>query len=77
MKSISNYENISSVNPLYLIIGQVNGYIEESDGNKYITFASTDKNKNMLEKYTELWDGIKYHIQTINLANLVNMKKIK
>ena len=54
IKSISNYENINSVNPLYLIIGEVYGDIEESDGNKYLTFASTDKNKNVLEKYTKL-----------------------
>ena len=32
------------------------------------TFASTDKNKKMLEKYAKLWDDIKYHIQTINAS---------
>ena len=56
------YESIHSVNPLYLIVGKVDGYIEESNGNKYLIFASTDKNKESLEKYTELWDGIKYLI---------------
>ena len=45
MKSISGCENINSVNALYLIIGEVDGYIEESDGNKYLTFASTNKKK--------------------------------
>ena len=35
-------------------------------GNKYLTFASTDKNKKVLEKYRILWDEIKYHVQTIN-----------
>ena len=62
----SDYVKINSVNPLYLIIGKVDGYIEENNGNKYLTFASTDKNKKVLEKYTKLWDEIKYHIQTIN-----------
>ena len=33
IKSISDYENINSVNPLYLIIAEVNGYIEENNGN--------------------------------------------
>ena len=47
IKSISDYENINSVNPLYLIIAEVNGYIEENNGNEYLSFASTDKNKNM------------------------------
>ena len=42
------------------------GYIEEKNGNKYLTFVSTDKNKEVLKKYTQLWDGIKYQIKTIN-----------
>ena len=55
MKSISDYENVNSVNPLDLLIGGVD-----------LTFASPDEDKNVLEKYTKLWDEIKYHIQTIN-----------
>ena len=66
IKSISDCESFNSVNLLYLIIGYVDGYIEESNGDKYLTFASTDKNKNVLEKYTKLSDKIKYHIETIN-----------
>ena len=66
IKSISDFENINNVNLLYLIIGDVDGYIEENNGNKYLTFASTDKNKKVLEKYTKLWNEIKHHIQTIN-----------
>ena len=51
--------------------GEVDGYIEcssteENYGNKYLTFASTEKNKKVLEKYANLWDKIKYHIQAIN-----------
>ena len=34
MKIIIDYESIHSVNPLYLIIGKVDGYIEERNGNK-------------------------------------------
>ena len=48
IKSFSDYESINSVNPLYLIIGNVDGYIEENNGNKYLTFASTDKYKKVL-----------------------------
>ena len=54
----SDHVKINSVNPLYLIIGEVDGYIEESNGNKYLKFASTDKNKKVLEKYTKLWNEI-------------------
>ena len=66
INSISDYENINSVNPLYLVIAEVDGYIEENNGNKYLTFASTDKNKKVLEKYAKLWDETKYNTQTIN-----------
>ena len=34
MKSISDYESIHCVYPLYFIVGQVDGYIEEINGNK-------------------------------------------
>ena len=44
-KKIDDYENIHSVNPLYLIINKTGGYIEIKDGNKYLIFASTNKNK--------------------------------
>ena len=38
MKNISDYENIHSVNLLYLIIDKADRYIEESLGNKYLVF---------------------------------------
>ena len=44
-KSISDYNSIHSVNPLYFIIGKVDGSIIEKNGNKYLIFASTDKKK--------------------------------
>ena len=50
MKKIGDYENINSVNPLSLIIGEVDEYIGESNGNKYLTFDSTGKNKEILKK---------------------------
>ena len=48
IKEIDDYENINSVNPLYLIIGKWDGYIEESNGNKYLDFTSTDANEKVL-----------------------------
>ena len=50
----------------YLIFNDVGGYIEESSGDKYLILASTDKNKEVLTKYTELWNEIKNQIETIN-----------
>ena len=59
----SDYVKINSVNPLYLIIDKVDGCSEEKNGNKYLTLVSTDKNKEVLIKYTKLWDGIKNLIE--------------
>ena len=61
-KKIGNYENIHSWNPLYLINGEVDEYVEESNENKYLVFASTDKSKEVLTKSTKLLDEIKYLI---------------
>ena len=68
IKKIGDYENIYSVNPLYLIIGKVDGHIEENNGNKYLVFDSIDENKEVLKKYIELWDGIKNKTETVNGA---------
>ena len=55
----SDCVKLNSVNPLYLIIDKVDGCIEEKNGNKYLILDSSDKNKEVLIKYTELWDVIK------------------
>ena len=46
----SNYAKINSVNPLYIIIGEADGYSEEKNGNKYLIFAFTNKNKTSIRK---------------------------
>ena len=42
-----------------MIIGKVDGHIEENNGNKYLVFDSRNINKDVLKKYTELWGEIK------------------
>ena len=32
------------------MIGDIHGYIEQNNGNKYLIFASTDKNKKSVRK---------------------------
>ena len=51
IKSIIDYINIHSLNSLQLIVGEQMDTLKEN-GNKYLTFASTDKNKEVLTKYT-------------------------
>ena len=57
-----DYVKINIEDPLYLIIGEVDGYFEEINGNKYLILISTDKNKEVLTKYMKTWDGIKNSI---------------
>ena len=66
IKKIDDYENIYSVNPLYLIIAHASGYIEEKGVNKYLVFDSTDENKKLLKKYNDVFNGIRHKIKEIN-----------
>ena len=63
IKKIDDCENIYSVNPLYLITGKVDGHIEEKNGSKYLVFDSMDENKEVLKKYTEIWNGIRMKLK--------------
>ena len=59
---------------MYLGITHANGYIEEKDMNKYLVFNSTDKNKELLKKYNDVFNGIKDKIKEIDNDDSV-MKK--
>ena len=49
----------------------MDGYIgKECNGDKYLVFASTDKNKKVLKKYTELWNEIRNQIEIINSGEI-------
>ena len=63
---MKNHVNIHSVNSPYFIINEVDGYIKESNENKYLIFVPTNKNKELLTKYTELWNKTKNLIETMN-----------
>ena len=71
----SEYVKFNSVNLLYLIVNEVDGYIKEENGNKYLTLVFTDKNEEVLTKCAELWDGIKNEIVTINGGKPSEYKK--
>ena len=58
--------NINSVNPVYLGITHANRYIEEKGMDKYLVFDSTDKNKEVLKKYNDVFNGIRDKITEVN-----------
>ena len=62
----SYYAKINSVNLLYLIISEADGYIKQKTGSKYLVFDTENKNYEFTKKYNELPDGIKKEIGTIN-----------
>ena len=66
VKKIDNCNNINSVNPLYLMINEMIGHFEEKNENKYLVLDEIDENKEVLNKYKEVWEGIKKEIETIN-----------
>ena len=59
---------------MYLIISHANGYIKEKGVNKYLVIDSTDKNKELLKKYNDVFNGIKDKVKEVVMS--VIMKKI-
>ena len=66
VKKIDDYQSIYSVNPLYLIIAQASGHIEEKGVNKYLVFDSKDENEELLQKYNDVFNGIRDKIKKIS-----------
>ena len=62
MCDIKYIKNWNSLNSLYLVFNNLDAYIEKSDDNRYLVFASTEK---MLGIYKELCDEIKEQIELI------------
>ena len=64
-KKIGDYNNINSVNHLYLIVNKMIGHFEEKNENKYLVLDEIDENKEVLNKYEEVWEGIEKEIEII------------
>ena len=59
IKSVSDYENIYSINPLYLTFNSATGYFKEKNGEKHLILDLT-------EKYEEVFSRIKLEIEELN-----------
>ena len=57
----------NSVNPLYLIINIIKGHFEEVNRDKYLIINS--ENGDIMQKYQEVFNGIKEIIKKINDYN--------
>ena len=59
--------NINSVNPLYLVIKKIDGFVEEGEnGDKYLNTSPVKDNDEVLKKYAGLWEKIKTLILKTN-----------
>ena len=58
-----------------MFFDDVNEYIEENDRIKYLTFASTNKNKEALKNYTKFWEETKRQIEVTNDDEPMEYKK--
>ena len=74
-KEIANFNNINSVNSLYLMIDKMIGRFEEKSGNKYLVLDDVDKNKEVSKNYKEVWEGVKKGIETINGGEKIEYRK--
>ena len=77
---IEYFKNLDSENYLYLTFNNVDAYIEynptEDDSEtKYLVFSFTDKKREALENYTELWDEMKDQNETVNGDNPIEYGK--
>ena len=63
---IDYVKNINNVNPLYLIVFEIYGYIEEHEGCKYLNIALTGMNNDVLSEYEKMWDRILEQIRKIS-----------
>ena len=60
------YVKTNSVNPLYLMLNNINGHLEEINKNKYLTIVPTDESKEKIKKYEELWIKIRDLIRSVS-----------
>ena len=60
------YVKIDSVDSLYLIFHKVNGCFQKIKGNRYLTLVPTNKSKEKIKKYEELWSKIRDSVRLIN-----------
>ena len=77
IKKIGYVYDVNSVNPLYLRINNASVYIKEINKDKYLIFDDTDKNKELLEIYDDVFSGIMSKIKKQMMIGLNIQRAIK
>ena len=55
--------NVNSVNPLYLLIAELDSYVEEKEGSKYLNIAFTDSNNEVLKNRQKFGAELKIKLE--------------
>ena len=58
-----------------MFLDDVDGYIEENDGTKYLVFTPPEKSKKALKNYKKLWEETKGQIKVINDDGPIKYRK--
>ena len=66
LKKLMIVKIFTVLKPLYLLINDASGYIEEKGVNKYLIFDSTDEDKEIVKKHNYVWNGIKNKIKEVS-----------
>ena len=54
---------INSLNPLYLLVHEIDDFVEEKECSKYLNISLTDSNSEVLKKYAEIWSGTSRNLE--------------
>ena len=58
-----------------MFLDDVDGYIEENDGTKYLVFTPPEKSKKALKNYKKLWEETNGQIKVINDDGPIKYRK--
>ena len=64
-------DNIDKVNPLYLLINELDGFLDKKEGSKYLNISLTHNNNDVLVNFEEVWRGIEDQIKKINNGSVI------
>ena len=45
------------------MVNRIDGFIEEKNGNKYLSIGDSVRNRDIFKKYNQVFNGIKYNIK--------------
>ena len=77
IKKIGDYNNnINSVNPLYLMIDEMTGHVNEKYGKKYLVFDDIDENKEVSKNIKKFGRVLKKKLKLLMATKNLDMGKI-